>query len=146
MTVLADEGSEEFELTVKLDAPVEFVVATLGVIVIEELRDVIDEGLRCPGRKVPPSDEDEASFWSTAPALPLSRRICINNGPHRLARRYELTGMRSPPIARRSMSAKSRIFIAISPRSIAAQVIGRPPKLGDLVMFDDGRTGALIEG
>ena len=61
------------EFTVRLDAPVEVVVATLGVIVIEELRDVTDEGFRWPGRKVPPSDEDEASFWIVDAELPLSR-------------------------------------------------------------------------
>ena len=67
-------------------------------------------------------------------------------GPQRLARRYELTGIRSPPMARRSMSAMSRIFIAMSPRSIAALVNGRPPKLDSLFVIDVGSIGALIEG
>lgn len=129
------------------EGAMEVAVVMLGVIVREELREVMDEGfIKWLGRRVPPSDEEEASFpKDEAVVVVLSRSNWTKNGPHLRARRYELTGIRSPPKATRSMSARSRIFIAMRPRSIAAFGNRRAP---DVVLSetDGGRTGALIEG
>jgi len=141
----------EFELTVRLEGAfegaIEAAVVMLGVIVMDELREVIYEGfIKWPGRKVPPSDDEEASFpKEEAVVAVLSRKSWTKKGPHRRARRYELTEIRSPPIATRSISARSRRFIAMRPRSIAALGNGRAI---DVVLreTDGGRTGALIEG
>ena len=67
--------ANEFELAVRLEGAAEAVVVMLGVMVIEELREVTEAGLRLPGRRVPPSDEEDASFWDDEDVVPeLSRK------------------------------------------------------------------------
>ena len=52
---------DEFEMAVTLEGVAETAVVMLGVMVIDELREVTEVGLRVPGRKVPPSEEEDAS-------------------------------------------------------------------------------------
>lgn len=66
---------DEFELAVRLEGAAEAEVVMLGVMVMDELREVTEVGLRLPGRRVPPSDEEDASFWDDEDVVPeLSRR------------------------------------------------------------------------
>ncbi len=54
---------DEVEMAVRLEGAAEVAGVMLGVMVIDELREVTEVGLRLPGRKVPPSEEEDASFW-----------------------------------------------------------------------------------
>lgn len=66
---------DEFVWAVRLEGVEEVAVAMVGVMVMDELREVTEEGLRLPGRRVPPSEEEDASFWDDEDVKPeLSRR------------------------------------------------------------------------
>ena len=137
---------EVVEVAVSEEGVAEVAVVMLGVMVIEELREAREEGFTWPGRSVPPSDEEEVSFWMVDEQAPLSRSSLMKYGPQRRERTWELTGMRWPSIATRSISARSRRLIARIPSSTAAFGSGRPPRDEVLLMTEGARTGALMEG
>jgi hypothetical protein len=64
--------------------------------------------LRAPMRP----DRRVAASLPSCVAIP-SRNRWLKYGPHRRATKRELTGIRSPPMARKSISAISRIAMAI---------------------------------
>jgi hypothetical protein len=106
---------DEPVLFVKVVA-VEYAVLIEGVIVMLEFRDGC---IPAAGRSVAVS--------AFSGIVVLSRSNWLKYGPQRRAIRCELTGMRSPLIARKSMSASSRIPKAIWPNSAAAGERIRPP-------------------
>ena len=99
----------------------------LGVIVMLELREACEFML---GRSVAASDAKWVSVLLDRPeedASVPSRRSWVKNGPQRRARMCELTGIRSPLMDSKSISASSRRLMAFWPSSLAAAECVRPP-------------------